>query len=571
VPRLSRRLSRALLGLCRGSLVGLAGLAMASAGAPPPPAAAPAPPAASGPRFVDVTESSGVHWTHNTGAFGQRYLPETLGPGVVIFDANGDGKPDLLLINGRNFPGKPGEATTPALFLNQGGMKFKEATREAGLDWSAYCLGGAAADVDDDGDPDLYLSCVGQDHLLRNDGGRFVDISKEAGLSQEYGLGASVAFFDADHDGKVDLYVTRYVSWTPETDIYCSTYGQGKSYCTAALYKGATGRFYRNLGNGRFQERTREAGLWNPEAKALGVVPFDLDNDGWTDLAVACDTAPNLVYHNKRDGTFEEIGLVSGVGLPLNGQARGGMGVDAGDYDHSGRASLVITYFSRDMTGLYQNLGEQFFNDVAASSDLGRKTFLNLGWGALFFDYDLDGWLDVLVANGHLDAQVERAEQQIRHAEPQQLFHNERGKGFAEVTGAAGGDLAHPLVGRAAAFADLDGDGDLDLVVTVNGGPVKIFENAGSGHGHWLRLALEGTKSNRDGLGARVEVTAAGMTQTWQVHTGGGYLSQSQIDPVFGLGPAKVADRVVLRWPSGIVQTLSNVAADQRLKIVEKP
>ncbi|MES1242000.1 MAG: CRTAC1 family protein [Acidobacteriota bacterium] len=519
-------------------------------------------------RFFDVTEAAGIAWTHNNGAFGQRWLPETLGPGVIVLDANGDQRPDLLFINGRSFPGKPGKETTPALYLNLGGLKFKEATQEAGLAFSSYCLGGSAADVDNDGDPDVYLSCVGQDHLLRNDGGRFTDVSQQAGLTRDYELGASAAFFDADRDGWVDLYVARYVRWTPETDQFCAFYGKAKSYCTPIVYQGAASRFYRNRGNGTFEDRTRAAGLYLPEAKALGVVPVDVDGDLWTDLAVTCDTCPNLLFRNKGDGTFEDIGLTSGLALSVTGQARGGMGIDAGDYDHSGRPGLVATYFSREMTGLYHNEGDRFFLDEGPNSEVGRNTLTTLGWGAFFFDFDLDGWLDLLIANGHLDEQVETVQQLVKYAEPQQLFRNQ-GKGrFQEVTGTIGGDLARPLVARGAAFADLDGDGDPDLVLTTSAGPAKVFENRGP-HGNWLRVALQGGKSNRDGLGAAISVTAGGMTQTWQVRAGGSYLSQSEIAPTFGLGAAGTVDTVTVRWPSGTVQTLNGVTINQVLKVVE--
>ena len=519
-------------------------------------------------RFVDVTAASGVRFSHNNGAFGQFWLPETLGPGVVLFDANGDGKTDLLFVNGRSFPdrsGKPGpkgEATPPSLYLNQGGLRFRDATSESGLDGGSYCLGGAAADVDNDGDADLYLTCLGQDRLFRNDAGRFTDVSRQAGLPPDYGFGAAAVFFDADRDGDLDLYATRYVTWSPETEVFCSGDGKTKSYCTALLYKGASPRFLRNKGDGTFEERTREAGLWHPEAKSLGAVTLDIEGDGWPDLAVACDTFPNLLYRNRGDGTFEEVAVTAGIAYSLTGQVRGGMGIDAADYDRAGRPSLVITNFLREMVGLYQNKGDLFFLDVAPRQDVGRSTLLTVGWGSFFFDYDLDGWLDLLIANGPLDPAADRAQRQM-------LFRNLGNGTLADVTGEAGGDLAAGMMGRGAAFADLDDEGDLDVVVAANGGPAKVFENRGGGHGNWLRLSLRGTKSNRDGLGAQVTVTAGGATQTWLVRSGGSYLSQSQVSPTFGLGAAKAAEKVVIRWPSGATQTLTAVAAGQRLTVTE--
>ncbi len=515
-------------------------------------------------RYVDVTAESGVHWVHNHGGFGQRWLPETIGPGVIVLDADVDGRLDILLVNGRNFPGKPGEATTSALFLNQGGLKFKDATREAGLGFSAYCLGGAAGDIDNDGDADVYLACLGQDLLLRNEGGRFLDIGRQAGLSQEYAFGAAAAFFDADHDGFLDVYATRYATWTPETDIFCAIDGKTKVYCTPAIYNGAPQRYYRNRGDGTFEDRTREAGLYVTDGKMLGVLPFDADGDGWTDLAVAGDNSPNLLYRNLGNGSFEEVGLVSGVAMSLDGGLRGGMGIDAADYNRTGRPSLAITYFVNDMTGLYRNEGNTFFLDVGPSSEVGRKTYATVGWGCFFFDYDLDGWLDFLVANGHLDA-----DRPSPYAQPQQLFHNQGQGNFVEVTGTTGGDLAQPMVGRGAAYADFDEDGDLDLVLTANGGPAKVFENRGAGHGNWLRIGLQGTTSNRDGLGAEVKITVGGATQIQYVHSGGSYLSQSQIDPTFGLGSATTVDEVVVRWPSGSIQRLTGVKANQSIKIRE--
>jgi hypothetical protein len=541
--------------------------------APAKPRAKPAAKPASGPRFVDVTAKTGVAFTHNTGGFGKKWLPETMGSGTVLFDANGDDRLDLLFLNGRSFPGQPGKATTQRLYVNQGNLRFADVTAKSGAGIAAYCMAGAAADLDNDGDADLYLSCVGQDFLLRNDssGGavRFKDVSAQAGLSREYEFGASVVTFDADKDGRLDILATRYVTWTPEADLFCTLDGKTKSYCTPESYPGASPRFYRNKGNLTFEDLTKKAGIFKPSAKSLGVAVLDLEGDGWLDLAVANDTQPNLLYRNRGNGTFEEIGVASGMAFSETGVARGGMGIDAADYDRSGRPSLVIGNFANEMVALYRNEGNQLFVDVAPASQIGRRTLLTLAFAAFFFDYDLDGWLDILLGNGHLDPEVENVQTKVKFRQPTQLFRNAGGGRYEEVTATAGGDLAKPRVARGAAYGDLDNDGDCDVVLTNNGGPAQVFQNAGAGHGRWLRLALEGTRSNRDGLGALVEVTAAGVTQRWLVRNGGSYLSQSQVDPTFGLGRAAKADRVVVRWPSGKVSTLANVAANRRVAVKE--
>ena len=502
-------------------------------------------------RFVDVTEASGLEFVHNTGAFGKKWLPETMGSGVVLFDYDGDGRLDILLVNGTRFAGQPGRRSTQALFRNvsDGELRFSDVTRSAGMDVEGYCMAGAAGDLDNDGDADVYLSCVGNDLLLRNDDGRFTDVSREAGLTEVYEFGASVALLDADNDGWLDIFASRYVTWTPATDLHCTLDGSSKSYCTPETYRGAAPRFYRNTGGLRFEDWTRRAGLFTPDAKALGVTVLDLDDDGWMDLAVANDTQPNQLFHNRGDGTFEEIGLTAGVGFDANGIARGGMGIDAADYDGSGRESIVIGNFDGEMVALYQNVGNQLFIDAAAVARIGRPTLTSLTFATFFFDYDLDGDLDLLVANGHLEPEIEAIKSTVRYAQPTQLFRNDGGR-FTEVTDSVGGDLARPRVARGAASGDLDGDGDPDVVITSSGGPAQVFENTGA-HGNWLRVRVTGSTINHDGLGTVVELVAGGALQRRLIATGGSYMSQSDTAALFGLGHSDRVNSVKVRSHTG--------------------
>lgn len=519
-------------------------------------------------RFVDVTARSGIDFVHNTGAFGEKWLPETMGSGVVLFDYDGDDDLDVLLLTGTRFEGQAGEASRQRLYRNEGGLRFTDVSEETGLDLEAYCLGGAAGDLDNDGDADLYLSCLGTDRLLINNDAAFQDRSATAGLTDTYEFGASVALFDADRDGLLDVFATRYVTWSPQDDLFCTLDGQTKSYCTPESYPGASPRYYRNRGDGTFEDLTETAGILAPAAKALGVSVLDLDDDGWLDVAVANDTQPNLLYRNLGDGTFEEIGVLTGMAFSETGVARGGMGIDAADYDRSGRQSLVVGNFANEMVALYRNEGNQLFVDVAPVSQLGRETMLSLTFGAFFYDYDLDGWLDILALNGHLDADIERVQPKVRYAQPAQLFRNAGGGDFQQVGPEIAGDLTVPRVGRGAAYGDLDGDGDPDLVLTTNGGPAVLLENQGE-HGNWLQVVTRGRTSNRDGLGTVITVEAGGATQTWLVRTGSSYLSQSQVWPTFGLADATVVDRVSVVWPSGETSELAAVDVNQRIEIIE--
>ena len=540
-------------------------------GSDPPQAATPAPrrpPTTADVTFVEVTGSSGIDFVHNTGAFGDKWLPETMGSGVVLFDADGDLRLDILFVNGNRFEGHEGRESTQIFYHNEGDLHFTEASAETGLDVAAYCLAGAAADLDNDGDQDLYLSCLGTDHLLINDGGRFVDRSQAAGLATDYEFGAGVAILDADKDGWLDIFATRYVTWTPQDDLYCSLDGSTKSYCTPESYPGASPRFYRNRGDGTFEDQTAGAGTQQPAAKSLGVAVLDIDQDGWLDLAVANDTQPNLLYRNLGDGNYEEIGVLSGMAFSETGVARGGMGLDAADYDRSGRQSLVIGNFANEMVALYRNEGNQLFVDVAPTSELGRDTLLSLSFGAFFFDFDLDGWLDILVANGHLEGAVEAVQTKVRYRQPTQLFANQRDGTFARVAAEVAGSLAEPRVARGAAHGDLDGDGDPDVILTTNGGPAALFENRG-GDANWLQVDLQGTTSNRDGLGAVITIETASGSRSWLTRTGSSYFSQSQVAPIFGLGAEETVDKLTVVWPSGAVSLETDLAANQRLRVVE--
>lgn len=513
-----------------------------------------------GVRFTEVTAAAGIRFTHNNGAFGKKYLPETMGSGLAFFDFDGDGDQDLLLVNGKDWPGRPARRSTAALYRNRGDGTFEDVTAGSGFDREVYGMGVAIADYDADGDPDVYLTCLGPNLLLRNEGrGKFTEIGKLAGVA-DAGFGSSAVWLDYDRDGDLDLYVLNYVQWTPETDLFCTLDGKNKSYCTPESYKGASPILYRNDGQGKFTDVTREAGLHNPSGKGLGVTALDFDDDGWLDLAVANDTQPNNLYRNNANRTFTDVGVLSGIAFAETGAARGAMGIDAGDYDGSGRQSLVIGNFSNEMVSLYHNEGKGFFIDAAPVSEVGRASLLTLAFGAFFFDFDLDGQLDILIANGHVENEINAVQQRVTYAQPPHLFQNLGGGKFTEVTQSAGAELARPKVARGAAYADIDGDGDLDLALSTNGGPAHLYRNEGASNRAWIALRLEGRASNREGIGAKIRLTAGGRTQSRMVQSATGYCSQNQLPVVFGLGSASKVDRIEVLWPSGRKQTVGELA-----------
>jgi enediyne biosynthesis protein E4 len=532
-----------------------------------------APPSSSLITFRDITQQAGVRFTHNNGGFGKKFLPETLGPGVAFIDYDNDGWPDIFLVNGMDWPGHAQKHSTPKLYHNNHDGTFTDVTHAAGLDIEIYGLGVAVGDYDNDGYDDLFITALGQSRLFHNNGnGTFSDVTQKAGLSGPHEFSTSAAWVDYDKDGRLDLVVGNYVQWSSETDLYCTLDGKSKSYCTPESYKGTSVRLWHNRGDGTFEDATQKAGLGDPTSKTMGATILDYDNDGWPDLLFSNDTQPNKLYRNNGNGTFTEKGVIAGVAFSEDGVARAGMGVDAADYDHSGHPSVMITNFSNQMLSLYHNEGQGLFVDEAPQSAIGRATLLTLGFGCFFFDYDLDGWPDIFIANGHIDPEIQKVQANVKYAMPPHLFRN-LGKGkFEEVTSQMGAAFDSPRVGRGAAYADVFNRGRLDLLLSTNAGPAYLFRNEAenpAAANHSLRLKLVGTKSNRDAIGAVAHLTSAGETQTQMLRSGSSYLSASELVLTFGLAQHDKADAIEIRWPSGQIDYLNNVPAGQTMTITE--
>ena len=523
--------------------------------------------------FQDVTQKAGISFVHNNGAFGKKYLPETMGVGVAFIDYDNDGWPDIFLVNGMDWPGHTSKHTTPKLYHNNHDGTFTDVTHAAGLDVEMYGMAVAVGDYDNDDYDDLFVTAVGQSHLFHNNGnGTFTDVTKKAGLWGPNEFSASAAWVDYDKDGWLDLVVANYVQWSPEGDLYCTLDGKTKSYCTPESYKGLPVRLWHNRGDGTFENATEKAGLADPTSKTLGIAVLDYDNDGWPDLLFSNDTQPNKLYRNNGNGTFTEKGEFAGIAFSENGMARAGMGVDALDYDRSSAPGLLLTNFAHQMLSLYHNDGRGLFVDEAPRSELGRSTLLTMGFGCFFFDYDLDGWPDIFVANGHIDEDIHQVQPNVTYAMSPQLFRNVRKGNFREVTKNMGVAFAVPRVGRGAAYADINNDGRLDLLLATNGGPAFLLENQATGEAalqQSLRMKLRGTKSNRDGIGAIVAVSAGGEMQSQMLRSGSSYLSASELVLTFGLARHQKADSIEIRWPSGSADTLHDIDAGQTITITE--
>jgi len=537
-------------------------------------------------RFTDVTSQAGIEFAHFNGATGEKLLPETMGSGAAFFDFDDDDDADLLLVNSTSWPHSPAvePSPTPALYRNDGSGGFTDISDSIGLDFSIYGTGVAAADFDADGRVDLFVTAVGENRLLRNVGDRYLDVTQDTGVGgdpEEWST--SAAFFDYDNDGDLDLFVANYVRWSRQIDFevdYQLT-GVGRAYGPPTNYEGTFPYLYRNDGGGTFTDVSAESGVQVrnevtgvPAGKGLGLLPIDADADGWMDLFVANDTVQNFFLRNLGDGTFEESAAFWGLGYGRDGEATGAMGVDAAYYRNDGELGFAIGNFANEMTSLYISQGDpSLYADEAIGEGVGAPSRLMLSFGVLFLDYDLDGRLDLLQTNGHLEGEINTVDPSQTYEQTPQLFWNagiDQRQTFTPVPGDLVGDLNTPLAGRGSATADVDGDGDLDLLLTQVGRPPLLLRNDQQTGNHWLRLKLIGSASNWQAIGARVELQAGGTTQRRQVMPTRSYLSQSELPLTFGLGQTAEVESLTVFWPDGTVQTVPEINLDTQMTI-EKP
>jgi hypothetical protein len=532
--------------------------------------APPAPPTPLGFSFADATAAAGLQFQHNSGAFGGIFLPETLGSGCGFLDFDNDGWQDILLVNGMDWPGHKRQKSTLKLYRNNRNGSFTDVTRAAGLDIEMYGMGVAVGDYNNDGFPDIFITCVGQSHLFRNNGdGKFTDVTRAAGLLPRQGFSTSALWIDYDRDGLLDLFVCNYVRWSPEHDVFCSLDGTHKSYCTPEAYRGDTCWLFHNRGDGTFEDVTATSGVFDSSSKSLGVAMFDYDQDGWPDLLVANDTQPNKLYRNLRNGKFKDVAVEAGLAFSSDGKARAGMGVDTGDFDNSGRPAVAITNFDNEMIGLYRSASASAYDDISVPAGIGGPSKNTLGFGCAFLDVNLDGFLDLAVANGHIDQTVRNIRGNVGYAQPPHLFLNGGNGKFRDAAAEVAGGFDKPKVGRGLAYGDFDRDGDLDILMTTNNGPAYLFRNDQSSGNRGIRVRLIGTKSNRDAIGATVRIFYNGQSQSRIVHGASSYLSQSELPVTFGLGQRDKIDRLVIDWPSGKSEEYKNLAAGKSYECTE--
>ncbi len=520
--------------------------------------------------LIDVTAAAGIQFQHNSGAYGGKLLPETLGSGCAFLDYDADGWQDILLINGMDWPGHKRQHSTLRLYKNNRNGSFTDVTRKAGLDVEMYGMGVAVGDYNNDGFPDILVTCVGQNRLFRNTAkGTFVDVTRTSGLHGREGFSTSALWFDYDRDGMLDLFVCNYVRWSPEHDVFCSLDGKHKSFCTPEAYRGDTCWLFRNRGDGTFEDVTATSGIFDSSSKSLGVAMLDFDQDGWPDLLVANDTQPNKLYRNLHNGKFRDVAVEAGLAFSSEGKARAGMGVDVADFENSGRPGIAITNFDNEMIGLYRPVSPGTYDDISVAAGVGLPSKNTLGFGCIFFDADLDGRLDLAVANGHIEETVRNIRGNVGYAQPPQLFLNSVGGKFHDVAGLAGDGFAEPKVGRGLAYGDFDRDGDLDLLLTTNNGPAYLYHNENIAGNRSIRFRLAGTKSNRDAIGAIVRIFYDGQSQSRMVKGGSSYLSQSELPVTFGVGKRDKIERVQIEWPIGTKEEFKDLSVGKAYQCVE--
>ncbi len=543
--------------------------------------------------FVDITAASGITFNHENGARGEKLLPETMGGGCAFLDYDSDGDQDLLLINStlsaepQSSAGQSesDEQPTMALYANDGTGRFIDVTATAGLNQPFYGMGTAVADFDNDDDTDIFITAVGSNHLYRNDGDSFTDITDQAGLAgADDAWSSSAGWFDYDNDGDLDLFVANYVEWSRAIDFAQDfrLTGIGRAYGPPTSFAGTLPYMYRNNGDGTFSDVSAESGVQQkhgttgvPLAKSLGVAPIDLDRDGWIDLVVANDTVRNFVFHNRGDGTFHEIGVSTGIAFDASGKARGAMGIDAACFRDDGSVGVAIANFANEMTALYVSSGDRLlFTDDAIPTGLGPPTRAELSFGLFFFDYDLDGRLDLLSANGHLESEIHQVQESQHYRQSARLFWNAGDDELTEFVGVpstkCGHDLVKPIVGRGAAYADIDGDGDLDVLLTQTGGPPMLLRNDQSLGHHYVRIKLVGLACNRDAIGAWIHLKAEDRTIRRQVMPTRSYLSQVELPVTIGLGPVHNIDHVLIEWPDGSMQSAASLQIDAETRITQQ-
>jgi hypothetical protein len=528
-------------------------------------------------KFVDVTDRLGIHFKQQASPTSRKYLLETMGSGVALFDYDNDGRLDIFFANGARIddpmpkgaiPKKDGPAYWNRLYHQKPDGTFEDVTEKAGVAGTGYSTGVAVGDYDNDGLDDLFVAGYDHSTLYHNNGdGTFTDVTASAGVAGS-GWMTSAAWVDYDNDGLLDLVVARYMQWDFD-DIYCGHREEGfRSYCHPDLFKPASVLLYHNDGNGKFTEVAAKAGIGKP-GKGLGLAIADYDHDGWMDILLSNDSIPEYLFHNKGNGTFEEVGLPSGIALDGSGASFAGMGVDFEDYNNDGWPDAIITNLANQKYALYANAGDGSFDYTTPTTGLGAITLLHSGWGVRFLDYDNDGWKDLFIVQSHVMDTIEVNEPHLRYRESPLLLWNDKGKRFVDVSEQSGAIFEQKWAARGMAIGDIDNDGKVDVVVTSNDGPAWVLRNEMPAQNHWITLKMVGTKSNRDGIGARIEIATSAGKQFATVTTSGSYQSSSDKRVHFGLGPASSINRVEIHWPSGAKQVLSNVKVDQLLTITE--